>query len=54
MEYYFRSNIERLLQYSQKRRPHIFYTDIEGEHLFIDTNTDRVLEVIKKYITEQK
>lgn len=30
------------------------YTDIEGEHLFIDTNTDRVLEVIKKYITEQK
>ena len=25
MEYYFQSNIERLLQYSQKRRFHIFY-----------------------------
>lgn len=30
------------------------YTDIEGEHLFIDTNTDKVLEVIKKYIMEEK
>lgn len=31
-----------------------YQTEIEGEHLFIDTNTDYVLEAIKKFIRERK
>ena len=44
MEYYFQSNIERLLQYSQKCRHHIFYTvKLGGKYFTAKVNTgDRV------------
>lgn len=43
-------SLEDLKQWSEYTTSEFSHADIEGGHLFIDTNTDKVLNIIKKYI----
>jgi len=44
---------EDVQEWKEYTTAEFWFTDIEGEHLFIDTNTDKALEIIKKYIVRE-